>query len=189
MGDAATISAALDRLARGEAADAAAPSIAAEDGALAARRAQRRAKRGITLNVISMIDVSFLILVFFVCTTKTLTREEFLRTELSQRSTVTETAPQSMALDEPPLRIELVRDEGRTRIRVLAPMAQPESFEQLASIFQAKRYSRENPAGLFSADHPIELAPAQDVPWEDAVAAFNGLVRAGYLQIRFAGAS
>ena len=66
-------------------------------------------------------------------------------------------------------------------------MAQPDTFEQLTAIFNSKRYSPDNPSGLFPADQPIELAPSQDVPWDDAVAAFNGLVRAGYQQIHFAG--
>ena len=72
-------------------------------------------------------------------------------------------------------------------IKVLAPMTQPNSFDQLTEIFQSKLYSHENPHGLFPSDHPIELAPNQNVPWNDAVAAFNGLVRAGYQQIHFAG--
>jgi len=75
----------------------------------------------------------------------------------------------------------------QTKIKIIAPMAQPDTFEQLTAIFNSKRYSTENPSGLFPADQPIELAPSKDVPWDDAVAAFNGLVRAGYQQIHFAG--
>ncbi|MCE9620482.1 MAG: biopolymer transporter ExbD [Planctomycetes bacterium] len=186
MAEAASIAAALERLARGEG-PAECVALPRDDG-FREKRAQRRSKRSITLNVISMIDVTFLILVFFVCTTKTLDREEFLRTDLAQRGAALVT-PTALALDEPPLRIELLREEGRTRIRVMAPMSQPDSFEQLSSLFASKLYSKENPSGLFPSDHPIELAPAKDVPWDDAVAAFNGLVRAGYQQIHFAGAS
>jgi len=184
VGDSASIAAALDLLALGgQSFDEA---LSSDDNAPVAKRADRRARRGIALNLTPMIDVTFLLLVFFVCTTKTLDREELLRTDLRQRTSAL-VQPTALALDEPPLRIELFRKESQTVIKILAPMPQPDSFEQLTVTLNSKRYSKENPAGLFSCDHPIELAPAKDVPWNDAVAAFNGLVRAGYQQIHFAG--
>jgi biopolymer transport protein ExbD len=183
VAEAVSIAAALDLLKRGAGPLDAAPTA---DDAPVAKRAARRARRGIALNLTPMIDVTFLLLVFFVCTTKTLDREELLRTDLSQRGGAV-VNPTALALDEPPLRIELLRIDNHTVIKVLAPMSQPDSFEQLTALFNSKRYSTENPSGLFPSDHPIELAPAKDVPWNDAVSAFNGLVRAGYQQIHFAG--
>jgi biopolymer transport protein ExbD len=183
VAEAASIAAALDELDRGQ--GPVETYSHSTDDVLANRRAARRAKRGISLNVIPMIDVTFFLLVFFVCANKTLDREELLRTDLSQRG-VAMVNPTALTLDEPPLRIELFRKDNHTMIKVLAPMAQPESFEQLTEVFYSKRYSPENPNGLFPSDHPLELAPAKEVPWEDAVAAFNGLVRAGYQQIHFA---
>jgi biopolymer transport protein ExbD len=184
VAEAAILAAALDQLARGT--EPMGASLQILDDKLAEKRAARRGNRGIKLNVIPMIDVTFFLLVFFVCANKTLDREEFLRTDLSQRGGAA-VSPNSLALDEPPLRIELLRVDQQTKIKIIAPMAQPDSFEQLTAIFNSKRYSPENPSGLFPADQPIELAPSQDVPWDDAVAAFNGLVRAGYQQIHFAG--
>lgn len=184
MGEAAFLAAALDQLAHGTGPVETIAQI--RDDKLANKRAARRANRGIKLNVIPMIDVTFFLLVFFVCANKTLDREEFLRTDLSQRG-VAVVSPNSLALDEPPLRIELLRIGQHTKIKILAPMAQPDTFEQLTAVLNSKRYSTENPTGLFPADQPIELAPAKDVPWDDAVSAFNGLVRAGYQQIHFAG--
>ena len=160
MAEAVSIAAALDLLARGAGPVDSGPTA---DDAPVAKRA-----------------------VFFVCTTKTLDREELLRTDLSQRGSAV-VNPTALALDEPPLRIELLRQDNHTVIKVLAPMSQPDSFEQLTALFNSKRYSTENPSGLFPSDHPIELAPAKDVPWNDAVSAFNGLVRAGYQQIHFVG--
>ena len=184
MAEAASIAKALDLLAQGK--GPVEPVWTTTHDTLANRRSMRRSKRGISLNVIPMIDVTFFLLVFFVCANKTLDREELLRTDLSQRG-VAMVSPPSLALDEPPLRIELFRKDNQTVIKVLAPMTQPNSFDQLTEIFQSKLYSHKNPHGLFPSDHPIELAPNQDVPWNDAVAAFNGLVRAGYQQIHFAG--
>ncbi len=183
MAEAASIATALDLLIRGEG-PVTDCSLDIND-TLVKRRAVRRSKRGISLNVIPMIDVTFFLLVFFVCANKTLDREELLRTDLSQRG-IAMVNPTALTLDEPPLRIELIRKDNSTLIQILAPIAQPESFEQLSTIFSSKLYSSENPSGLFPSDHPIELAPSKEVPWEDAVAAFNSLVRAGYQQIHFA---
>ena len=132
-----------------------------------------------------MIDVTFLLLVFFVCTTKALDKQALLRADLSERGG-TGAAADALALDEPPLRIEIVREGAATRFRVMAPMPQPEGANDLGALLAARRFGPGNPNGLFGADQPIELAPAREVPWEDAVAAFNAITRAGYTRISFA---
>ena len=43
------------------------------------------------------------------------------------------------------------------------------------------------PNGLFTADHPVRLAPGRDVPWSDVVAAFRAVTGAGYRSIAFGG--
>ena len=66
MAEAVSIAEALDLLKRGAGPLDAAPTA---DDAPVAKRAARRARRGIALNLTPMIDVTFLLLVFFVCTT------------------------------------------------------------------------------------------------------------------------
>ena len=63
---------------------------------------------------------------------------------------------------------------------------QPADAEQLTAILESRRYGPQNPGGLFAADQPIELAPSKDAPWQDAVAAFNAITRAGYTRVSFA---
>ncbi|MBM4007185.1 MAG: biopolymer transporter ExbD [Planctomycetes bacterium] len=147
-------------------------------------RAKRRALGGLQLNLTPMIDVTFLLLVFFVCTTKALDKEGLLRADLSERGGAM--PADALSLDEPPLRVELRREDARTRVQVLAPMPQPEDPEELGFLLASRRYGPENPAGIFAADHPIELAPSADAPWEDTVAAFNAITRAGYTRVSFA---
>ena len=124
------------------------------------------------------------LLVFFVCTTKALDKEGLLRADLSERGGVVRT--DALALEEPPLRIEVRLQDGRTALRVLAPLPQPADAEQLGALLASRLYGPGNTAGLFAADQPIELAPSRDAPWEDAVAAFNAITRAGFTRVAFA---
>jgi biopolymer transport protein ExbD len=183
MSDARTIAEQLQRLRQG-AQGAAPPSEAELDRRLRDARSRRRVLGGMRLNLTPMIDVTFLLLVFFVCTTKALDKEGLLRADLSERGGAM--PADALSLDEPPLRIELARAEGRTRLQVLAPMPQPEDSEELGFLLAARRYGPENPGGIFASDQPIELAPSGDAAWEDTVAAFNAITRAGYTRVSFA---
>ena len=177
----------LDSLARlrARAIERPAPRDEDIDRRLREARAKRRARRGLSLNLTPMIDVTFLLLVFFVCTTKALDKQALLRADLSERGG-TGAGADALALDEPPLRIELVRQGAATQYRVLAPMPQPSGANDLGALLAARRYGPGNPTGLFATDQPIELAPAREVPWEEAVNAFNAVTRAGYTRISFA---
>jgi biopolymer transport protein ExbD len=184
MSDPATIALHLQRLRSGAGAATSSRTDAEADRALRDARAKRRLQGGMRLNLTPMIDVTFLLLVFFVCTTKALDKEGLLRADLSERGGAM--PADALALDEPPLRIELRRDADRTRVQVLAPMPQPEDPEELGFLLASRRYGPDNPSGIFAGDHPIELAPSADAPWEDTVAAFNAITRAGYSRVSFA---
>jgi biopolymer transport protein ExbD len=184
VSDPATIAAHLRRLREGVMSGARVARDEDADRRLRETRAKRRARGGLQLNLTPMIDVTFLLLVFFVCTTKALDKEGLLRADLSERGGAM--PADALALDEPPLRVELRREDARTRVQVLAPMPQPEDPEELGFLLASRRYGPENPAGIFAADHPIELAPSADAPWEDTVAAFNAITRAGYTRVSFA---
>ncbi len=153
------------------------------DRRLEASRAKRRWRTGRQPNLMAMIDVTFLLLVFFVCTTRVLDKERLLRADLSEQAGVS--AHAALSLDDPPLRIEVQSNNGTMQLRVVAPFPQPQNAEQLASLLASKLYSADNPSGLFAADQPIELAPSKDAQWEEAVAVFNAISRAGYTRVSF----
>ena len=94
-----------------------------------------------------------------------------------------------------PLVIELARVNGTTRITLSGGLTQPsdaaaqDGTAQLERILRDALLTRDRPQGLFEADHPIRIAPARDVPWEDVVGAFNAVVRAGYRAVAFGGGS
>ena len=178
MAEAAVIVEALGRLRRGEC------RPAAETAAPTPPSRSRRRRGGLSLNLTPMIDVTFLLLVFFVCTTRALERESLLRADLTAQASV---APvDALSLDEPPLRIAIGRNDGQVTLRIDAPLPQPGSVEELVTLLQQRRFGPGNPTGLFSAEQPIELAPTKDAPWEDAVAIFNAVTRAGYTRVGFA---
>ncbi|MFM1830481.1 MAG: hypothetical protein RLZZ558_821 [Planctomycetota bacterium] len=154
--------------------------------ALDAPRMATRGPRGIGVNLTPLIDVTFLILVFFVCTAQVLERETLLRADLSEQAGP---AVDAMDLEEPPLRIEIRAPSGRRAIVIVAPLPQPSDADDLTSVLASRRYGPENPGGLFAEDQPIELAPAADVSWERAVEIFNAVTRAGYTRVRFASPS
>lgn len=185
MADPRSIVEALSDLRRGQGPAADAEPDADLDRRLQDGRARRRGHRGLSLNLTPMIDVTFLLLVFFVCTTRALEKQALLRADVSEHGG-TGVASDALALDETPLRIEVLREGGATAYRVMAPTPQPSDPEQLTVILASRRYGPDNPGGLFASDQPIELAPAKDTPWDDTVAAFNAVTRAGYTRISFA---
>ncbi len=141
----------------------------------------------VRLAMTPMIDVVFLLLVFFVCTVRFERNEAVYTLDLPQRGRTAD----PLALQERPLVISLgARASGAVPIEVQADglRERPASFDALASLLTRARRSEEPGAdsgGLFVADHPVLVAPARDCGWQDAVDAFNAAVRAGFRNIGF----
>ncbi len=175
-------------------------------------RHQRRANPGrarLLLSITPMIDVVFLLLIYFLLTTGFASTERLLRAEgtREQADGTREQAAreidakndraheEALALEADPLVIELARVNGATRITLSGGLAQPsdtaaqDGTAQLERILRDALLTRDRPQGLFEADHPIRIAPARDVPWEDVVGAFNAVVRAGYRAVAVGGGS
>jgi biopolymer transport protein ExbD len=171
-------------------------------------RERRRDLRGIggrarlALSITPMIDVVFLLLVYFVVTTGFGSEERLLRSEgtpsadAAQRSDARPT--DALELEEEPLVIRLERVDagvggsnggstGVTRIVLPAGLARVANAEQLEGVLRDAMLTAERPRGLFAADHPVRIAPARDVPWEDVVGVFRSVMGAGYRSVAFGG--
>ena len=156
------------------------------------RRAERLKSRGgaVSLNLTPMIDVVFQLLVFFVCTTRTLDAESVFRLDVpgeSQRGAAgAESADAASAFELPrtPLRIHLSHGPDGPVIRLEPPLGNTSTVEQLASFLASSRRGAEG-RGLFAGDHPMELVPDAEAPWEDVVAAFNAVLRARFTNVGF----
>ncbi len=150
------------------------------------RAISRRVRPRISLNLTSMIDVVFQLLIYFLVSTNFARGEQVFRMDLPARERGEAADP--FRLDEEPLRIELSGggDDG-TRIRLPAPWPQPADFEALFEFLRDRQLNATQPNGLFAADHPIVVAPAAAVRWDATVEAFNSAVRAGYVRVSFEG--
>ena len=157
----------------------------------APRRAARPAHRDrsaprIALNLTAMIDVTFLLLVYFLTATEFRRGEELYRMDLPPRAAAAPRDP--FDLDERPLRI-LVATTGFGRhaysLRLEGPYPHPGSFTDLHEFLRRRRISAASPGGLFDPDHPIIIQPTTTTTWQHAMQAFDAAARAQYNNITF----
>lgn len=147
------------------------------------RRGRRRA--AFTLNLTPMIDVTFLLLVYFMVATQFKLGEEIYRLDLpDRRGRSVERDP--FELDQEPLRIQVatlgdVRDTYR--LRVIGPYHQPTTFDDLHQFLTERRIDPVQSSGLFMPDHPVVIEPTATTSWQHALSAFNAAARAHYTNI------
>ncbi len=146
------------------------------------RARRRRQQARIGLNLTAMIDVVFLLLIYFMAATEFKLGEEIYRLDVPRRG-----APADpFDLPRDPLRIVLASTGPLCRIRLPGPYAQPASFQELHGFLVENRRSPRAVGGLFEADHPIIIEPTGTTRWEHAMEAFNAAVRARYTNVMFA---
>ena len=147
-------------------------------------RSSRRRPARLGLNLTSMIDVVFLLLVYFMAATQFKLGEEIYRLDLPERGT------DAFELPRDPLRVAVtsigdenyvLRLEGADMVR-----SGPATFQELFEVLAGSRRSDRAAGGLFEADHPIIVEPTGGTSWEHAISAFNAIARARYTNITFA---
>ena len=148
-------------------------------------RRRERSAPSIGLNLTSMIDVVFLLLVYFLVATDFKQSEEIYRLDLPERREGMLIDP--FELDDEPLRI-LVRGFGISdddyRLDIEGARGSVQDFQSLYEFLSARRIDGMG-GGLFADDHPVLVVPSSDTSWSFAVGAFNAAVRAGYVNITF----
>lgn len=144
----------------------------------------RRSRLG--LNLTSMIDVVFLLLVYFMAATQFKLGEEIYRLDLPRRGR----AADPFELPREPLRIAVTTlGTDEYVLRLTGPNTatpSPATFQDLFEFLNGRRRSDRAAGGVFEADHPIIVAPTARTSWEHAMDAFNAAVRARYTNITFA---
>ena len=147
-----------------------------------ARRRRRRPPARLGLNLTAMIDVVFLLLVYFMAATEFKLGEEIYRMDLPRRGR----AVDPFALPRDPLRIQVSSTAPGYVIRVPGAPVRPETFQELYDFLDQSRRGEGAVGGLYEADHPIIVEPANTARWEHAMEALNAAVRARYTNITFA---
>lgn len=169
-----------------------------EDACSEARRAQRRRDRKFdrrsnwrpALNLTSMIDVVFLLLVYFMVATEFKRAEVIERLDLPNRLGAGVADPFEVP-DHPVVITVLSQDTNSGRSTVAAgftigiegPFPQPTTLESLTDLLSERRMGGTGGRGLWPDDHPIVLQPAAGTDWEHVVRAFDATARAGYNNI------
>jgi biopolymer transport protein ExbD len=132
------------------------------------------------LNIASMIDVVFLLLMYFMIATDFSPAEDTFRMDLPDRLAGSE----AFSLQDHPLEIEVLAAGDRSRpifniARWGTPTGSVETLvSQLASLRGAEGQA------MFTSDHPVDILVSPSVAWASAVDAFNAALRAGFTHVR-----
>ncbi len=142
----------------------------------------KKRKAGIIgLNLTSMIDVVFLLLIYFMVATEFKTAEESFPMDVPLRQ-----HGQTIALDDEPLVI-LVESAGTDpadiRVRLEGPWDSIGSLDDLSLFLRSNKASGFGQSGLFAETHPILVKPTKNTRWEHAIAAYNTVVNAKFTNI------
>ncbi len=142
---------------------------------------KRRQASPMGLNLTSMIDVVFLLLIYFMVATEFKTAEESFPMDLPMR-----TEGQALLLDNEPLVI-LVESAGdgvhELRIQMKGPWEEVATVTALTSFLRANKMDGFHVSGLFTETHPVLIQPAEETRWEHALATYNAVALADYTNI------
>lgn len=161
--------------------------------------ADRRRRRSVVGTVLRgsmtpMIDVTFLLLVFFLSTTRWANEERVIAMDLARREAIAEAAPGAAPAPPPAPREDpfVLRDEA-LRLAVRAdgsidagtPLNRRLALPDLRAALAAECRGTAHPTGMFESSFPIVIAPADDAPWEVAVSALDAATAAGFRNVGF----
>jgi len=151
------------------------------------RRQQARPSASALMNLgrfASMIDLSFLLLIFFLTTTRFSRPEGLLSAPMPSTGGA---FAASVALPLTPIVVRMQMSgetPGAVALSVNEETDPPQSFDQLSKVlreFQTRRG--------FDPETPVVLVAADDVPWDHVVSAWNAALNAGCTRIAFGDAS
>ncbi len=151
---------------------------ARDESTVAMVRRRRRPAAGarLTLNLVPMIDIVFLLLIFFLVGTRFITAEGVLPGRLPRQD-----AQQTLPVPVPPIQINLISTNGDApEITIAGRTARPADFEQLAAMLA--QIQRE-PG--YDEQTPVVLQSDEELAWDHVVNAYNAAVRARYKNIIF----
>lgn len=154
-----------------------------------ASKRRGRVPQNMQPNLSAMIDVIFLLLIYFVITANFTPDEGVLTARLPQG---TGRPAQDLTPPQRPLNIVLTpAGETDCRIRIEGYPQIPSGFAELAEFLVKLQYDpdRDLRSGAFKPDSPVVIRPDAGVRWQHVANAFNAAVRARYTNINFAQAS
>lgn len=137
------------------------------------------------LNLTSMIDVIFQLLIYFVITASFALNEGVLKAELP---TGNQPVSLTLALPKQPLEVELDALEP-TGVRIRVANQTVAGFPALQQLLIDYQFNLEHPAGRrrgsLAVDNPIVIAPTTTVRWQHVLNAYNAALAAEYTNVQF----
>ena len=142
----------------------------------------RKPKQGaIGLNLTSMIDVVFLLLIYFLVATEFQTSEAAFPMDLPDRS-----HGHILMIDDEPIVI-VIESYGSTsqdlQLHVKEPWGPVRSIEALQLFLHSNLSDGFGTQGLFTDDHPIRLIPTKTTRWDHVLTVYNTVVEMEYTNI------
>lgn len=146
------------------------------------QRGKKPKERGIRqLNLTSMLDVTFQLLIFFILTANFAVDEGVLAADLPQGKAAEETPE----LPDDPVRI-VVRSVGVDEAGIVIQNGPPITDGDFDELYRVLEGMRLDAGGSLKPDNPIIILPSPQVEWRHVVSAFNAVVRAEYTNVSFA---
>ena len=148
------------------------------------QKSRRGAAKVAQLNLTSMMDVTFLMLIFFILTANFNAAEGIIAANLP--TGVSDADP--IKPNQEPLKIVLrAIDAEHVTIWVeRQPLIHDGDFNKLYKLLRGMRWSKKNPTGALEPDNPIIIKPLKGIRWDYVVNAFNACVRAKFENVNFA---
>lgn len=136
------------------------------------------------LNLTSMIDVIFLLLIYFVVTASFTVGEGVITARLPAGTGM---VPRDTRPPERPLNVVL-KSTGFADCFIAIDGAGPiNNFGELAGTLIALQYDPpQGRSGVYRPDNPVLIRPDGQVRWQHVVNAFNATVKARYSNVAFA---
>lgn len=151
-----------------------------------ARKSARGTRKIPQLNLTSMLDVCFLLLIFFVLTANFVAAEGVIAANLP--TGVSDADP--IKPNQEPLKIVLRAVAGTDDVIIWIerqPQITDGDFYKLYKILEGLRWDPKlNPNGSIEPDNPIIIKPLKGIRWDHVVNAFNACVRAKFENVNFA---
>ena len=142
---------------------------------------KRRSAGTIGLNLTSMIDMVFLLLVYFMVATEFKTSEESFPMDLPNRN-----HGQQLMLDNEPIvvHVESVGSGDKDlRLRLEGPWDPLTSVEGLTHFLRSNKAGSFTGSELFTTIHPILIKPTSNTRWDHTIAVYNAAAMAEFTNI------
>jgi len=153
---------------------------------ISARKRRDIEPASMQLNLTSMIDIIFQLLIYFVVTASFTIGEGTITAKLPQGTGDPSTDPKP---PERPLEIT-INSAGGTGYRIQVPSAAPATFTELQQVLVSLQHDPERGrSGMYKTDNPVIIKPDGQVRWLHVVNAFNAAVAARYSNVSFAQAN